>query len=228
MAQQVDLDVPNGPGAATRSTASDTRPAANLDQVAEVGGRIGRRDLAGRARQARGRPAGVIAMLAEGHLLIEDVPGTGKTVLAKALARTVDSTVSRVQFTPDLMPSDVTGVSVYDRQSSQFEFRPGPMFANIVVADEINRASPEDPVGAAGVHGGTAGHRRRHQLPAGPAVPGAGHPEPGRDGGHLPAARGAARPVPGPAVHRLPGPRGRGRHAGRPGPGRPARRAARR
>ena len=82
-------------------------------------------------------------MLAEGHLLIEDVPGTGKTVLAKSLARTVDSTVSRVQFTPDLMPSDVTGVSIYDRQSSQFEFRPGPIFANIVVADEINRASPK-------------------------------------------------------------------------------------
>ena len=85
----------------------------------------------------------IIAVLAEGHLLIEDVPGTGKTVLAKSLARTVDSTVSRVQFTPDLMPSDVTGVSIYDRQSSQFEFRPGPIFANIVVADEINRASPK-------------------------------------------------------------------------------------
>jgi MoxR-like ATPase len=85
----------------------------------------------------------LVALLCRGHLLIEDVPGTGKTVLAKSLARTVDSTVSRVQFTPDLMPSDVTGVSIYDRQTSQFEFRPGPIFANIVVADEINRASPK-------------------------------------------------------------------------------------
>src|SRR4029077_19802873 len=85
----------------------------------------------------------IIAVLAEGHLLIEDVPGTGKTILAKSLARSFDSTVTRVQFTPDLMPSDVTGVSIYDRQSSQFEFRPGPIFANIVVADEINRASPK-------------------------------------------------------------------------------------
>jgi MoxR-like ATPase len=85
----------------------------------------------------------LIALLTEGHLLIEDVPGTGKTSLAKSVARAVDATVSRVQFTPDLMPSDVTGVSVYDRQKSAFEFRPGPVFANIVVADEINRASPK-------------------------------------------------------------------------------------
>ena len=85
----------------------------------------------------------LVCLLTEGHLLIEDVPGTGKTSLAKALAKSQDGTVSRVQFTPDLMPSDVTGVSIYDRQSSQFEFRPGPVFANIVVADEINRASPK-------------------------------------------------------------------------------------
>ena len=85
----------------------------------------------------------VVALLTEGHLLIEDVPGVGKTRLAKALARTVAGTVNRVQFTPDLMPSDVTGVSVYDRQNGTFEFRPGPVFANILVADEINRASPK-------------------------------------------------------------------------------------
>jgi MoxR-like ATPase len=85
----------------------------------------------------------VVALLTEGHLLIEDVPGVGKTRLAKALAKTVDATVNRVQFTPDLMPSDVTGVSVYDRNSGAFEFRPGPVFANILVADEINRASPK-------------------------------------------------------------------------------------
>jgi MoxR-like ATPase len=82
-------------------------------------------------------------LLAEGHLLIEDVPGVGKTMLAKALARSIDSTVKRIQFTPDLLPSDVTGVSIYNRETRQFEFRPGGIFANIVVGDEINRASPK-------------------------------------------------------------------------------------
>ncbi|GER22700.1 MoxR-like ATPase [Zafaria cholistanensis] len=80
-------------------------------------------------------------LLAQGHLLLEDVPGVGKTMLAKTLARTVDCSVSRIQFTPDLLPSDVTGVSVYNQDTHSFEFRPGPVFANIVIADEINRAS---------------------------------------------------------------------------------------
>lgn len=82
-------------------------------------------------------------MLAEGHLLIEDVPGVGKTMLAKALARSVDCSVSRIQFTPDLLPSDVTGVSMFDQASRRFEFKPGPVFANVVIGDEINRASPK-------------------------------------------------------------------------------------
>jgi MoxR-like ATPase len=82
-------------------------------------------------------------MLAEGHLLIEDVPGVGKTMLAKALARSIDCSVRRIQFTPDLLPSDVTGVSVYNQETRAFEFRPGGVFANIVVGDEINRASPK-------------------------------------------------------------------------------------
>jgi MoxR-like ATPase len=85
----------------------------------------------------------LIVLLAEGHLLIEDVPGVGKTLLAKALGRSVDASVRRIQFTPDLLPSDVTGVSIYDQESRQFEFRPGAVFANIVVGDEINRASPK-------------------------------------------------------------------------------------
>src|SRR6201985_1071109 len=82
-------------------------------------------------------------LLAEGHLLIEDRPGVGNTMLAKALARAIDGTVRRVQFTPDLLPSDITGVSAYNQERREFEFKPGPVFANIVLGDEINRASPK-------------------------------------------------------------------------------------
>ncbi|MGZ4582283.1 MAG: AAA family ATPase [Nocardioidaceae bacterium] len=85
----------------------------------------------------------ITVLLAEGHLLIEDVPGVGKTMLAKALARSVDCSVRRVQFTPDLLPSDITGVSIYNQERREFEFKPGAIFANIVVGDEINRASPK-------------------------------------------------------------------------------------
>jgi MoxR-like ATPase len=85
----------------------------------------------------------LVCLLAEGHLLIEDVPGVGKTSLAKALAASIDSTWKRVQFTPDLLPSDVVGVTVWNRGRDVFEFRPGPVFANIVLGDEINRASPK-------------------------------------------------------------------------------------
>jgi MoxR-like ATPase len=85
----------------------------------------------------------LLALVAEGHVLVEDVPGVGKTQLAKSVARSIDSLFQRIQFTPDLLPSDVTGVSVWDRNLSEFEFKPGPIFANIVVGDEINRASPK-------------------------------------------------------------------------------------
>ncbi|MGJ3507330.1 AAA family ATPase [Enemella sp. A6] len=85
----------------------------------------------------------LVVLLAEGHLLLEDVPGVGKTMLAKALGRSIACTVRRVQFTPDLLPSDITGVSIYNQQSREFEFKPGGIFANIVVGDEINRASPK-------------------------------------------------------------------------------------
>nr|WP_030909398.1 MoxR family ATPase [Streptomyces sp. NRRL F-5126] len=112
-------------------------------------------DLTAAAERVRASVEGVIegkpevvrlaltVLLAEGHLLIEDVPGVGKTMLAKALARSIDCSVQRIQFTPDLLPSDITGVSIFDQQRRDFEFKPGAIFAQIVIGDEINRASPK-------------------------------------------------------------------------------------
>jgi MoxR-like ATPase len=85
----------------------------------------------------------VVSLLAGGHVIVEDFPGVGKTLLAKSLARSIDCRFSRIQFTPDLLPSDVTGVSVFNQKSGEFEFRPGPIFANVVLGDEINRSSPK-------------------------------------------------------------------------------------
>ena len=85
----------------------------------------------------------LVVLLAEGHLLLEDVPGVGKTMLAKAIGRSIDCSVRRVQFTPDLLPSDITGVSIWNSETRDFEFKPGGIFANVVVGDEINRASPK-------------------------------------------------------------------------------------
>ena len=85
----------------------------------------------------------VLCLISEGHLIIEDFPGVGKTTLAKSLARSVECSFSRLQFTPDLLPSDITGVNIFNQRSNEFEFRPGPVFANILLVDEINRASPK-------------------------------------------------------------------------------------
>jgi len=140
VAQHVDL---NGSGYPVAPVAPVAPAPVDPTDVAVLGARVS----AAISQIILGKPEvvrlAVICLLTEGHLLIEDVPGTGKTNLAKALAKSVNAEVSRVQFTPDLMPSDVTGVSIYDRQTGKFEFRPGPVFANIVVADEINRASPK-------------------------------------------------------------------------------------
>ncbi|MBY9073709.1 MoxR family ATPase [Nocardioides sp. WL0053] len=115
----------------------------DLDTLARVTGRI----RASIEKVIEGKPEvarlAIVVLLAEGHLLIEDVPGVGKTMLSKTLARSIDCSVRRIQFTPDLLPSDVTGVSVFNQDTREFEFRPGGIFANIVVGDEINRASPK-------------------------------------------------------------------------------------
>jgi MoxR-like ATPase len=136
------------------------RPAARVQGghvVLDTGRQTGRPidDLVPAARRIGGAMEAVIegkpdavrlalaVLLAEGHLLIEDVPGVGKTMLAKSLARAIDGVFQRIQFTPDLLPSDITGVSAFNQERRDFEFKPGPVFANIVLGDEINRASPK-------------------------------------------------------------------------------------
>ena len=130
-------------GTQNASDGPDTPAVATLDQARAVMGDV----ATSMSRVISGKPEAIrlslVALLAEGHLLIEDVPGVGKTLLAKSLARSIDCSMRRIQFTPDLLPGDVTGVSVFDQRSSSFEFRPGAIFANIVLGDEINRASPK-------------------------------------------------------------------------------------
>jgi MoxR-like ATPase len=131
------------PGGVHSAPSSGEPSPAPVATVHEAAGRIAaniEKVIEGKTAEVR---LGLTVLLAEGHLLIEDVPGVGKTTFAKALARSIDCSVRRVQFTPDLLPSDVTGVSVYNSEDRDFEFKPGPVFANIVVGDEINRASPK-------------------------------------------------------------------------------------
>jgi MoxR-like ATPase len=122
-------DLPASEGINTRFASLFDAITANISQV--VQGKMEPIELA------------VMCLLGEGHLLIEDVPGVGKTSLAKALAASIDCTWKRVQFTPDLLPADLVGVSIYQRSTEEFRFQPGPLFANIVLTDEINRASPK-------------------------------------------------------------------------------------
>src|SRR3954466_11715038 len=114
-----------------------------MTRIQETGDRV----LANVERVIVGKHAEVrfalVSLLCRGHLLIEDVPGTGKTVLAKAIAKSLGCTFRRIQFTPDLLPSDVTGLSIYNQKRQEFEFRPGPIMSQVVLADEINRATPK-------------------------------------------------------------------------------------
>ena len=172
-------------------------------------------------------------LVADGHLLIEDVPGVGKTMLAKAISRSIDGTWHRIQFTPDLLPSDVTGVSVWNRGTNEFEFRPGGIFANIVLADEVNRASPK-------TQSALLEAMEERQVTVDAVTHDLQRPfmviatqNPIEYEGTYPAARGPARPVPHADQGGLPRPGGRHRHprdprrrrAGRrPGPGADGRR----
>ena len=126
-------------GASSGGESARARP----DWVAETADRIRQSVESVIEGKAEAVQLALTVLLAEGHLLIEDVPGVGKTMLAKALAKSIDCTVRRIQFTPDLLPSDVTGVTIYDPQSQSFEFKPGAVFAHFVLGDEINRASPK-------------------------------------------------------------------------------------
>ena len=133
-------------GRATFGSASangSATEATDLGLVHEVADRL----MATMTRVIEGKPdvvrTTITVLFAGGHLLIEDVPGVGKTMLAKTLARSIDASVRRIQFTPDLLPSDITGVSIFNQDARRFEFRPGAIFANVVVGDEINRASPK-------------------------------------------------------------------------------------
>src|SRR3984893_2790565 len=112
----------------------------NLEQTGEKVLANVERVIVGKHHEVR---LALVALLCRGHLLIEDVPGTGKTMLAKAIARSLGCSFRRIQFTPDLLPSDVTGLSIFNQKTTEFEFRPGPLMAQVVLADEINRATPK-------------------------------------------------------------------------------------
>jgi len=125
------------------SSAARTAPREGSVSVQEIAGRISRtvgKVILGKSQEIR---LTTLGLLCRGHILLEDIPGVGKTMLAKSLARAIGSTFSRIQFTPDMLPSDITGVSIYNPKSLEFEFRAGPIMAQIVLADEINRATPK-------------------------------------------------------------------------------------
>ena len=166
----------------------------------------------------------VAALMCGGHVLFEDVPGTAKTVLARAIAQSIEgATTTRIQCTPDLQPTDVTGLSVYNQKEREFEFRPGPIFANVVLVDEINRAMPKTQsalLEAMAEHQVTVDGATR-VLPQ--PVPRHGDREPDRVRGNVPAPRGAARPLLPAHRARLSAGRGRAEDPPRAAPRPPAR-----
>jgi len=131
-----DLVEPGGVVVARREAGEWDRFASSFSRVADNIRQV----IQGKEQEVR---LALVCLVAEGHLLIEDVPGVGKTMLAKSMARSIDCSFRRIQFTPDLLPTDVTGVNVYNQERGDFEFKPGAIFANIVLGDEINRASPK-------------------------------------------------------------------------------------
>ena len=128
----------------------------------------------------------LVALLANGHLLVEGAPGLAKTTAVKTLAAGLEGDFHRVQFTPDLLPADLTGTDIYRPQEGSFLFQPGPIFHNFVLADEVNRRSREGAVGSAGGDGRGPGHHWAYQLPVTQAFSGDGDPKPYRTGRHLP------------------------------------------
>ena len=134
-------DYPQDTRQTPRATSNSSQPQPGLAQnVAERIAQSVSQVIIGKRNEVR---LTVLGLLSRGHILIEDIPGVGKTMMAKALSRTIGCTFSRIQFTPDMLPSDVTGVSLFNQKTREFEFRAGPIMAQIVLADEINRATPK-------------------------------------------------------------------------------------
>ncbi len=147
----------------------------------------------------------LLCLVSEGHLLIEDVPGVGKTSLAKSLAASIDGSFGRMQFTPDLLPTDVVGLTVWNRTTNEFEFRPGPVFHNVVLADEINRASPKTQSALLEAMGERQVTVDGTTYPLAPPFIVIATQNPIEHEGTYPAARVTARPLPHASVGRLPG-----------------------
>ena len=143
----------------------------------------------------------LIALLTSGHILLQGVPGLAKTLLVSALANTIDLSFKRIQFTVDLLPSDIVGSEILDQRTNEFHTHRGPIFTNLLLADEINRAAPKVQSAAARGHAGAQSHDWQRDAHAAGAVSGDRHAKPDRAGGHLRVARGAAR-----SLHALPSP----------------------
>ena len=130
----------------------------------------------------------LIGLLSDGHILLEGVPGLAKTLAIKTLSSLIDAKYSRIQFTPDLLPADVIGTMIYSQKSEEFQVKQGPIFANFVLADEINRAPAKGTECLVGGHAGASGHDQRAYLQVAEAFLGNGYPEPDRAGGYVPVA----------------------------------------